>query len=624
MRILGISDGQTSGAAVLEDGRIRSAINEERIVRIKLARGFPHASIGEALRLAGVSASDLDGVAVAQTDMELREEVTGWPGWFEARGEGAELHNIFFQAASRFGSLAPRIPLLKRAYYSLRAPAYRQRRKRIVEILREEFGITAPVRFIDHHYAHATSAYYTAGFDDALVVTLDGGGDGSCSHVYSVRDGRFERLVDIDSYDSLGNYYAYVTALCGFKAKRHEGKITGLAAQGDPIYKDLLTSMIGFEDGRLVNRGRVLFGGALKELERRLPSGWTREDLAASIQVVTEEIARSYVGHWVRASGHSNVALAGGVCANVRVNEEIHSLPDVERTFIHPGMSDEGLAVGAALAVDAELARERGIERRPHSLPDVFLGDAYGDREIEEALSDVGLDMAHHPGRIEAEIADKLAKGNVVARFNGRMEYGPRALGNRTILYQPGDPSVNDWLNELLHRTEFMPFAPATLYERAPELFHDSEGAQDTARFMTITFHCTDWMRERCGGVVHVDGTARPQLVRQEDNPSFRSIIEEYGQRTGVPVVINTSFNIHEEPIVRSPRDAVRAFLDSRLDYLAIGDYLVEGPEGSAGIRKKWEGRSKWGVAVDSPTAASGSHGEQGRSSWRGRPLRIS
>lgn len=603
MRILGITDGQTSGAAVIEDGRIVSAINEERIVRLKLARGFPRKAITEALHLADVSGSQIDGVAVAQTNMELKEDVTGWPGWFEARDEETNLHNVFFKVASRFGSLAPRIPFLKRAYYGLRRPVYRHRRKRIVEILRDEFGIHCPVKFVNHHFAHAASAYYTAGFEDALVVTLDGGGDGSCSHVYSVRDGQFEKLVDVDSYDSLGNYYAYVTALCGFKAKRHEGKITGLAARGEPIYADLLRSMISLERGRLLNRGKVLFNRALQELQARLPGGWQREDLAASIQIVTEELARDYVAHWASESGHSDVALAGGVCANVRVNEEIHKIHGISRTFVHPGMSDEGLAVGAALAVDAELAREKGRPRRSHSLPNVYLGNEYSSAEIEEALAGTGLSVSYHPGEIEAEIADKLADGKVVARFNGRMEYGPRALGNRSILYQPGDPSVNDWLNELLRRTEFMPFAPATLYEKAPDLFLDTEGALDTARFMTITFHCTERMRERCAGVVHVDGTARPQLVREQDNPSFRAIIEEYGKRTGVPVVINTSFNIHEEPIVRTPEDAVRAFLDSRLDYLAIGDFLVQGPEGSEEVRKKWEGRSKWGVAVESSTA---------------------
>jgi carbamoyltransferase len=266
-------------------------------------------------------------------------------------------------------------------------------------------------------------------------------------------------------------------------------------------------------------------------------------------------------------------------------------------------MSDEGLAVGAALALDGTLARKQGRRWEPRTLPDVYLGNSYGDQDIERAVRDCGLELAHLPGRIEQEIAEHLARGRVVARFHGRMEYGPRALGNRSILYQPGDPSVNDWLNELLRRTEFMPFAPSSLWEATDRLYENAAGGMDTARFMTITFHCTPWMTERCSGVVHVDGTARPQIVRREDNASYHRIIEEYAKRTDVPVIINTSFNIHEEPIVRTPADAIRAFLDSALDYLALGDFLVKGPVGSAQTRKKWEGKSKWGRAVDSPTS---------------------
>jgi carbamoyltransferase len=595
MRILGITDGQASGAAIIEDGRILAAINEERIARIKLARGFPWQSIQEVLTLSNTSPRDLAAVAVAQIDMEFREQVTDWPGWFEARKSDVNLHSKFFRIASRFGGVAPKIPGLSWAYYALRTPVYRRRRHRIREILAQEFGIGAPVRFVHHHYAHAASAYFTSNFEDALVVSMDGGGDGHSAHIYSVRGGKFERLHAADSYDSLGNYYAYATALCGFKAKRHEGKITGLAARGVPAYRDIFDSMIACEDGRLVNRAQVLFDEALKEMQRRLPQSWAMEDLAASIQVVAEDVARAYIQYWLKKSGHTRVALAGGLFANVRINEEIHRIPGVTSTFVHPGMSDEGLAVGAGLAVAGEQRQRDGRRHETRELQTVHLGNEYSEQAICEAIAVSGLEFVHHRDELEVEIAHKLAAGNVVARFNGRMEYGPRALGNRTILYQPGDPSVNDWLNELLKRTEFMPFAPAVLAEEADKLFVAAEGARDTARFMTITFHCTEWMAERCGGVVHVDNTARPQLVRRADNPAYYRIIDEYRRRTGVPVLINTSFNVHEEPIVRSPEDAIRAFVDSALDYLAIGPFLVKGPVSSAPTRQKWEGRSKWG-----------------------------
>jgi carbamoyltransferase len=603
MRVLGITDGQTSGAAVIEDGRILAAINEERIARIKLARGFPWESIREVLALSGSTPGQIDAIAVAQVDMEFREQVTGWPGWFEARHSDVNLHSRFFRVASRYGGLAPQVPGLKWAYYGLRWPVYRRRRARIAEILQTEYGLGAPIEFVHHHYAHAASAYFTCNFDDALVVSMDGGGDGHSAHVYSVRGGRFDLVHAADSYDSLGNYYAYATAICGFKAKRHEGKVTGLAARGNPVYRPILDSMIACEDGRLVNRGRVLFDQAVKRIRTRLPQDWTMEDLAASIQVVAEDVTREYVRYWVKETGHQNVALAGGLFANVRINEEIHRIPEVRQTFVHPGMSDEGLAVGAAFAVGGRRALEQGRRHEPRPLETVYVGNDYTEREIANAIQEAGLETTHHSGDLEVEVARRLAAGDVVARFDGRMEYGPRALGNRSILYQPGDPSVNDWLNELLKRTEFMPFAPAALAEEAGTLFTGLTGALDTARFMTMTFHCTPWMAERCGGVVHVDNTARPQLVRRQDNPRYYAIIDEYRKRTGVPVVINTSFNVHEEPIVRSPHDAIRAFLDSALDYLAIGDFLVKGPVSSLPTRRKWEGRSKWGRAQHAATA---------------------
>lgn len=603
MRILGLTDGQTSGAAVIEDGRILAAVNEERIVRIKLARGFPWKAIEEVLRLSNTRAHEIKAVAVANINIEFRKEVTDWPGWFEARGEDADLHSAFFNIAGRYGHIADRVPSLKRAYYALRSPAYASRRRQIRQILSREYGIDAPVRFVEHHYAHATSAYFTSNFDQALVVTMDGGGDGDCSHVYSVKNGVFEKLNVVEAYNSLGNYYAYITAVCGFKAKRHEGKITGLAARGRPIYRNLLESMIACENGQLVNRGKVLFYRALEKIKKELPKGWTHEDLAASIQVLSEDIARRYVGYWADKTGHRNIALAGGLFANVRINEEIHTLPSVANIFIHPGMSDEGLAVGAALAVQGEHDRAQGRPYQPRELEGVYLGNAYDDTDIADAIRQSGLTASHFPGSVEAEIGAKLAQGKVVARFNGRMEYGPRALGNRSILYQPGDPSVNDWLNELLRRTEFMPFAPSSLHEHSNALYENTKGAEDAARFMTITFHCTPSMIKRCGGVVHVDKTARPQIVRESDNQSYYRIIHEYYKRTNVPVIINTSFNIHEEPIVRTPHDAVRAFLDSALDYLAIGDFVIEGPVGSAATRRKWEGKSKWGQARHAVTA---------------------
>ena len=479
--------------------------------------------------------------------------------------------------AGDFSHLVDTIPGLERLYYTARAPIFARRRRAIRRILRDEFGLTADIEFVDHHLAHAASAYFTSGFDDATVVTMDGGGDGCSSHVYEVRDGRFERLTSVRAFDSVGNYYAYITHICGFKAQKHEGKITGLAAYGTPRYLDLLNSFITLEGGRPKNVGRVVFKAAVRALKERLPRDWAREDLAASIQRHAEQLAVGYVSHHLTPERPRNLAIAGGLVANVRINQKLKEIPGVDRIFVHPGMTDAGLAVGAALA-PCMRGRTRGVDREREVLHDVYLGADYSSGEIEQVLSRNGLNYTRH-ARIEPEIAHLLADGYVVARFNGRMEYGPRALGNRSILYQPSDRSVNDWLNQSLHRTEFMPFAPSTLYEYADDCFVDVEPAADTARFMTITYDCTTRMRRNCEGVVHVDGTARPQLVKHSDNPSYYRIIDAFRRLTGVPTIINTSFNMHEEPIVYSPEDAVRAFRLGHLDYLAIGGFLVPSPE---------------------------------------------
>lgn len=576
MKVLGITTEGDSGAAYIEDGHILSAVNEERLSRMKLVVGFPRQSIHEVLDLAQARPDDLDVVMVGAENSIFVDRLEPFTGWHTLSNNGTG--SAVKRAASSFSRYRNQFPFLEAGYYALLTPSFINRRKRVREILRDEFGIHCPIHFIDHHLAHITSAYYTSGFKDALVVSVDGGGDGRSSRLYAVRDGKFEHLHDVSAYNSLGNYYAYITHICGFKALKHEGKITGLAAHGEPKYLHLLKDFIDEEGGTFINKGRVVFREAVEEILRRLPPGWTREDLAASIQHHFEELIRRYVRYWANLTGLRDVALAGGVFANVRVNEEIYKLPEVDKLFIHPHMSDGGLSVGAALAacVPGILSTPMPIERE--ALHDVYFGRDLPESDIQDAMHKYGLKPQSLEGPLEEVVADLLVQGYVVARANGRMEYGPRALGNRSILYQPTDPSVNDWLNLNLHRTEFMPFAPSGLYEEREKCFGDISGAEHPAEFMTVTFHCTPWMKENMPGVVHLDGTARPHLVRKDRNPSYYNIIDAFCRRTGLPAIINTSFNMHEEPIVSNADDCLRAFLDGNLDYIAIGQYLLKHP----------------------------------------------
>lgn len=577
MIILGLIDSKPSTAALTIDGRIVSAISEERLCRMKMANGMPREAIAAVLDEAGVAPAEVDIVAVAQRALAFQPEPTPWSGWFqESNGNGA---GPFYRASSTLAPVLGRFPIAWRAHHTLKQLMTRERLTKLPQLLRDAYDITAPVRFYDHHYCHATSAYYTSDFEDALVVTLDGGGDGRSGSVYLGRQGRLQPLAGVDSFNSLGNLYSYITALCGFKAEKHEGKITGLAAMGEPRHLDVLRGLVRYKHpGQIRYSVPMYHSSALQEISSRLPANFDHADLAASVQGILEEIGVQFIRYWLETTHVRQIAVAGGVFANVKFNQRVHELEAVDAFFVHPAMDDSGLAVGAAFAAEADEDLTGGNPTAlMQRLSNVYYGPEYENGDIEHLLQDSAF-PTEYVENIHAEIARLLADGRVVARFTGRMEYGPRALGHRTILYQTTDPSVNDWLNEHLKRTEFMPFAPATLVEYADKCYHGIDGARDPARFMTITFDCTPTMRETSPGVVHVDGTARPQIVDKTTAPDFYGILTAYHELTGIPSLINTSFNMHGEPIVCTPTDALRSFEQGNLDYLAIGNWLVKNP----------------------------------------------
>ena len=592
MRVLGIGDHVVSGAALVEDGRLVAAVNEERLVRRKMVMGFPWKSIEAVLSLGGISAKDVDAVAVASRWGHFMPDYVDFQDGAFGVDEGA-VKNTFFDIGSKLGPLRARLPFLEDLYYGLRQPLFARRRSQVQQVLRERFGLQCPVEFAWHHFSHAASAYYAGGFEDALAVTFDASGDGHSSHVYDFRGGKWSYLHHVPAFDSLAVYYAYVTQIAGFKAGRHEGKITGLAAYGTPAYREIFDRFIRYEEGTTKNVASAFREGAMHKLRAALPDDVKREDLAATIQDLTEDIVVRYITHWLRQTGQRNVVLAGGLFGNVKVNQRVHEIPGVEGVFVFPAMSDEGLPAGAALA---ECARREPASMPPGSrcFDTVYLGPEFSKQQISDALDKAGVNYSE-PEQLEVAVAKKLRDGFVVARFAGRMEYGPRALGNRSILYRPDDPSVNAWLNERLSRTEFMPFAPVTLAEHADESFVGIGGARDTARFMTIAFDGTPSMIKQCPGVVHIDGTARPQVLFESDNPPYYRILQEFHRETGVSSIVNTSFNLHEEPIVCTPEDAIRAFQIGHLDMLAIGPFLAVHPE--AGKRESHEGTEPAGSA---------------------------
>ncbi len=489
-----------------------------------------------------------------------------------------------------------------------------------------ELGLRAPISYYDHHTAHAASAYYCSPFDQALVITLDGEGDRLSGSSFVARRASLQRLATLPEIASAGKFYRAVTSMLGFTVNRHEGKVTGLAAYGDPerfaplFRRLLLTEKWEDRQRRIVSKvaedylksfslrnvsplrlwrfawlalSESKWEGLLNKMLRRYfrdtygpllgldlenLSFQDMADVSAAAQQVLEEVVVDYVGAQQELAPSPNLALAGGIFANVKLNQRLLERLSTQEIYIHPGMGDEGLALGGAmLALHEERAQKAPGARLDH----VFLGPAYPEAEIRAALEGSPFTWEKADRDTIAEtVAQALVQERIVGLFNGALEYGPRALGHRTILVNPVKREINDIVNQRLRRSEFMPFAPVVLDRCYEEIFDSPKlaGARQACRYMTITLDVKPEWARRIQGVVHVDRTARPQVIAPEDDPLYYAIVERFHQKTGIGCVVNTSFNVHEEPIVNSPADAVKSYRDDAVDLLVMGDYLVRKP----------------------------------------------
>ena len=535
--IVGIAPSWDSGAsAVDEDGKVIIAINEERLSRKKLTPNYPQKTLSYILSY------------LKKKKYSLLKTVSG--DYLSYGYKSDVIHKKYYKADTFYTKTGWLLWPLEKF------------RKLTIAFIR----INASERFVDHHTAHAAGAYYTSGLKKALVLTMDAYGDGAASTVSRGDERELKILKRYGWSSTVAHAYARLTQYLGFKHHRHEGKITGLAAYGDPIQcYNKFKKLIWIDKEHVVRSALFLRAGFNRKKMQQIFRNYKREDIAAALQKRCEDIIIQWIDYWIKKTGIKDIALAGGVFANVKINQKIHELNSVGSIYVFPQMGDGGLGLGAALYC---------AKPTPYKLKDVYFGPEFSHNEIKQELKKWALDYSK-PTHPEKEVARLLAKGKVVALFQGRMEFGPRALGNRSILYQTTDPKVNDWLNQKLKRTEFMPFAPVTLKKYAKKCYKNLDGAEYTAKFMTITFECTDYMKKASPGVVHIDGTARPQLIDKESNPRYYNVLKEYHKITTIPSIINTSFNIHEEPIVCNPQDAIRAFQESKLDYLLIGDYLI-------------------------------------------------
>ena len=568
MLILGISDTIDAGAALVQDGRILAAVNEERLSRRKFHTGFPARSIPEVLRIAEVRPEEVQMCSYAGRTLSLCTDPDEES--FERRNPSKRLASLL----ARTGLLRPLLgsEIGLSAYRAALNPPFRLKLRRVSKHLHDA-GFRAGLETVDHHSAHAAAAACTNGWQDCLICTLDASGDGYCALIAQKRNGRICESQRVGAFHSLGVFYLYVTLLLGFRPGR-EGKVTGMAAYGDPAGTiEVFRQHCRFSEKTGCFRndalGYACDYGALKRDLR----GFKKEDIAAGIQRHFEDSITRWVAHHVRKSGLPRVALSGGVFANVRVNQCLRERPEIEDIYVFPHMGDGGGAVGAAMHTCQQRA---GDAFREAAFDNVYFGPSFGNDEIRSAIGSFPNLRCRPCDDPEAELACAIADGKIVGRFSGRMEYGPRALGNRSILYRGTDATVREWLNNRLGRSKHMPFAPAILEEHAAECLKGWRSDQRAAWFMTTAYDALPAFRRAAPGVVHVDGTTRPQVLRRSSNPDYHRLLSEYHRLTGLPFVLNTSFNLHEEPIVCTPEDALRAFQHAELDMLSLEQMIVE------------------------------------------------
>ena len=569
MNILGFWDGHDAGAALIVDGTLVAAVNEERFTRRKLEVAFPRASIRACCEMAGIGPGDIDVAAGCTTDV-AKTLARVFPSTKEA----------YYRIRRRKAAPGRWAALRKRAKYRITewspsAPTRAISAAFAGRALREAGVAGAAVRLFDHHACHAMAAADASGFPACAVITIDGVGDGLASTVSTFSDGRLTRIAATPARHSPGIFFEHVTNLLNMRELEDEGKVMALADYASPVpeSEDPMIGLLTVDGLQFVTAAT---GHALLDVLRAVLWRYPNEQFAAMAQRTLERACEQLARNVVARTGLRCLALAGGVASNVKMNRKLRQLPGVDEVFVFPHMGDGGLAVGAALLA----AREQG-GRATMSLDDLGWGPAFADEDIERVLQDAGVVYSRCPD-IPAAVADRLGRGEIVLWFQGAMEYGPRSLGHRSVLARADCPALRDRLNLVLkRRVWYQPFCPSLLERDARHLLSDWTGGRAN-RHMTMAYAVAGSGRAALAGVTSIDGTCRPQILDDDAPGPFASLLREMRRRTGVGAVLNTSFNIHGEPLVCTPAEALRVFDECGADALAIGPFLVEPAAGRA------------------------------------------
>lgn len=561
MYILSFKTGHDPAACLLKDGKLLSAVEEERLNRVKHAADFfPAQAIRYCLRHAGITMEDVDHFVFArEKNLRTALQVAGY-ALSHPPGNAVEARYLWtLLKVQAKGLLAA---ALDRAPY-----------QRLFEIVG---GRSRPVASYDHHRCHAASAWFGSGYDEAAILTMDGKGETTSIGLWHGRDGRLTCLRRYGIFHSLGYLYGSVTDFLGFRINDGEYKVMGLAPYGKPTAN--LDDLIAVDaSGVSVNTRYSLYPFSLGPLRERFPDLSTEYDefkppeanaeIAATLQDRLEKAALWYVKELLSLTpGTRRVCLAGGVALNVKMNRVIWESGLVEKLWIQPASGDMGNVLGAAWLKHFEVTGQK-----PEPMSHLYLGPGYTEAEARGALEKSGLKFEKKEDIAEA-VAELLAAGKIVAWHQGRCEFGPRALGARSVLAHPGRAETKDDINiKIKFREPYRPFCPSFLEGHGDALFEK----YTTSPYMVMTFKATQDWAPRIPAVVHVDGTVRPQEVFEATHPVYARLIRAFHRRTGIPIILNTSLNVKGEPIVDTPEQAVNFYNKTSVDALAVGDFLV-------------------------------------------------
>lgn len=556
MKLFAIHNGINSSVAYYANGKILEAVSEERFNKIKNYNGMPLMSINYIIKKYNLCFSSFDKIIYPTCALlKIPKEIE------------ANIKNRYDNLKTTY---------LKKKFTHRIFTEEKWAKRHMSQFLRysKKNNFFDKIELINHHKAHAYSAYSFSPFKESLVVTFDGKGDFKSSTVSEVKNKTWKNLDYKSTFDSLGYFYGNVTQALGFKAESHEGKTTGLAAYGKKTslikYFESFIEIKNNDFSIKFSKDYIPFLSTKYQLPHfyKKLSKYSKQDIAYAAQFILEKAILNYIKKFLHKRYKQNICLAGGIFGNVALNRKIFSLSGIKNIFIQPAMSDTGLPLGGIYAY-----LSRNLVKKNYIFRDVFLGPKFSTNEITTKLKKEKLNFAKV--NVADSIISSLNQKKIIGLFQGRMEFGPRALCNRSIIYHAKDKTINDWLNVRLKRSEFMPFAPVTIEDYAPECFVGWKKNHYSSQFMTLTYKCKKKIIKNYPACVHVDNTARPQIIYKKYNPKMYKIFKEYFIKSKQIILLNTSFNMHEKPIICDLDDAVQSIKNRTVDILFIENFMV-------------------------------------------------